>query len=204
MRTGITLFSTLALLLLTTSALADRRPPVAAALDTSSAFDRTLAVAAYATGHAGSYRAGGLGWRARWEPFKWFGLEAYLEATLVDWPSALRHDYPNGFNAYVPIRIGDHLRVRPFLGFCDILSFIEPAQPGAPRADDVMFGAHAGLGGEWSLGRLSSLFADLQFNGYMGHDRTAQEWTGGVDEKFAFFWNLQLNLGAQFHFWQRG
>jgi len=196
MRTGI-------LVLLASTVLALARPARAEPrLEAASAFDRHLAVAGYATGHAGSYRAAGIGGRVRWEPFRWFGLEAYLEATLVDWPGATRHDYPNGFNAYVPIRVGD-FRIKPFLGFCDILSFIEPAERGAPRADDVLMGAHTGFGGEWSRGRLWSLFADVQLNVYAGHDRTAQKWTGGVEEEFAAFWNVQINLGAQLHFWPR-
>ena len=168
-----------------------------------SPFDRQIALAAYATGHAGNYRAGGLGGRVRWEVLSWLGLEAYLEATLVDWPGTLRHDYPNGFNAFVPIRAGP-FRVRPYLGFCDILSFIEPASEGAPRADDVLFGAHAGVGGEWGPSPVWSLFTDLQVNGYLGHDRTAQKWTGGVEESMGVFWNLQLNIGLQMHVWPRG
>ncbi|MGE0786913.1 MAG: hypothetical protein AB7S26_14670 [Sandaracinaceae bacterium] len=165
------------------------------------AFDREFGIALYATGHAGSYYAGGVGGRVRWEPFDGIplGMEAYVEATLVDWPGdGFRHDYPNGFNLYVPIR-ADDFRFRPFFGFCDILSFVEPTQEGAPRADDVMFGAHAGIGAELAVHSMASVFADLQFNGYMGHDRSAGGWTGGVDEEFAFFWNLQLNIGAQFH-----
>jgi len=172
------------------------------AAPSSSPFDRHFALASYATGHAGNYRAAGLGGRIRWEVLSWLGLEAYLEATLVDWPGALRHDYPNGFNAFVPIRLGK-FRVRPYLGFCDILSFIEPAEAGAPRADDVLFGAHAGVGAEWGASALLSFFTDLQVNGYVGHDRTAGQWTGGVDESMDLFWNVQLNIGVQMHFWPR-
>ena len=167
------------------------------------AFEREFAVGVYATGHAGSYLAGGIGGRLRWELAEWIGLEAYLEATLVEWPGGgLRHDYPNGFNVYIPIRAGD-FRFRPFLGFCDILSFVEPEQQDAPRADDILFGAHAGVGVEWAVHPMFSTFADLQFNGYAGHDRTAEGWTGGVDEELGFFWNLQLNVGAQFHLGRR-
>ena len=115
------------------------------------AFDREFAVAVYATGQAGSYLSGGAGGRLRFEPFEWMGVEAYFEATLVDWQGGgFRHDYPNGFNVYIPARLGDW-RVRPFLGFCDVLSFVEPEQDGAPRADDIMFGAHAGVGIEWAV-----------------------------------------------------
>ncbi|HEY8427938.1 MAG TPA: hypothetical protein VIL20_06165 [Sandaracinaceae bacterium] len=167
-----------------------------------SAFDREWALAGYATGHAGSYLAGGIGGRLRWEPLDWLGLEAYLEATIVDWPGGLRHDYPNGFNVYLPIRAGD-FRFRPFLGFCDILSFIEPEEQHAPRADDVLFGAHVGAGVEWAVHSMWSVFADLQANFYAGHDRTANGWTGGVDEQLSFFWYVQLNVGAQLHLGRR-
>ncbi|MCB9593243.1 MAG: hypothetical protein H6719_10975 [Sandaracinaceae bacterium] len=167
------------------------------------AFDREWAVGFYGTGHAGSYFAGGIGGRLRWQPFGDdvpLGLEAYLEATIVDWPGqGFRHDYPNGFNVFFPVRLGRDVRLRAFLGFCDILSFVEPAQEGAPRADDVLFGIHGGGGAEWAVHSMFSLFLDLQANGYMGHDRASADWTGGVDEEFTFFWNAQANLGVQFH-----
>jgi hypothetical protein len=163
------------------------------------AFERDFAVAVYATGHAGSYLAGGLGGRLRWELLEWLGVEAYLEATMVDWPGGgFRHDYPNGFNVYVPVRLDD-FRVRAFLGFCDILSFVEPEEQGAPRADDVLIGAHGGVGVELAVHAMASLFADLQVNVYGGHDRTVGGWTGGVHEELVPFWNVQLNLGAQLH-----
>lgn len=167
------------------------------------AFEREWAVGFYGTAHTGSYHAAGIGGRLRWEPFGDdvpLGLEAYLEATIVDWPGdGFRHDYPNGFNVFFPLRLGDSFRLRAFLGFCDILSFVEPAQEGAPRADDVLFGAHAGAGAEWAPHSMFSVFLDVQANGYMGHDRTSAAWTGGVDEEFAFFWNVQANLGVQLH-----
>jgi len=183
------------ILLATSPAAADADPrgePV-------SPFDRDFAVGGYVTGHAGSYFAGGIGGRLRWEPFDWLGVETYLEATLVDWAGdGFRHDYPNGFNLYVPVRFGA-FRIRPFFGFCDVISLVEPAQPHAPRADDVLLGAHAGLGGEWALHSMWSLFADLQVNVYAGHDRTVAGWTGGLDSQLVPFWNIQLNLGVQLH-----
>ncbi len=193
------IFVFLTVLFTATSALAQSEAPTEREL---SPFEREWAIGGYATGHAGSYLAGGIGGRVRWEPYDFLGFEAYLEATIVDWPGGFRHDYPNGFNVYVPVREGD-FRFRPFVGFCDILSFIEPQQEHAPRADDVLFGAHAGVGVEYALHSLASVFADLQANFYAGHDRTAEGWTGGVDEQLGFFWNLQLNLGVQLHLGQR-
>jgi hypothetical protein len=198
-------------LLLTTPALAQERqesPLGPSAFDEgrrpevrqteTSPFEKWVAIGVYATGHAGSYLAGGIGGRLRFEPFEFLGVEAYLEGTIVDWPGGFRHDYPNGFNIYVPIRAGD-FRFRPFLGFCDILSFIEPEQEHAPRADDILFGAHAGVGVELGIHAFFSLFADLQANFYAGHDRTSEGWTGGVDEELGLFWNIQLNIGVQGH-----
>lgn len=202
-----TLYALALLTLTATPALAqteaEPQTEPAPADETLSPFDREWAIATYATGQAGSYLAGGIGGRLRWEPFQWLGVEAYLEATLVDWPGGFRHDYPNGFNLYVPVRAGD-FRFRPFFGFCDILSFIEPQQAHAPRADDVLFGVHGGAGVEWAVHSNWSLFADLQANFYMGHDRTVAGWTGGLGDDFSFFWNLQLNIGVQFHMGHHG
>ena len=167
------------------------------------AFDREFAVGVYATGHAGSYLAGGIGGRLRFEPFELLGVEVYLEATVVDWEGGgFRHDYPNGFNLYIPIRVDD-VRFRPLVGFCDILSFVEPEQDGAPRADDVLIGAHAGFGAEFAVHSMGSLFVDLQVNLYGGHDRSVAGWTGGVGEDLVPFWNVQLNVGGQFHLGRR-
>jgi len=190
----------LAVVAVVVTALSFLLVPRRAAAQDPSPFDRPLAIGGYATGHAGSYLAGGVGGRLRWEPLSWLGLETYLEATLVDWDGGFRHDYPNGFNAFIPIRLGSSFRVRPYFGFCDILSFAEPAEQGAPRADDILLGAHLGVGGEMAVHRLWSAFVDVQFNGYAGHDRTSRAWTGGVDEELDFFWNVQLNLGMQLHF----
>jgi len=167
------------------------------------AFDREWGVSVYGTGHAGSYTAGGLGGRLRWAPFDTnipLELEVYLEATVVDWAGeGFRHDYPNGLNLVFPVRLDRNFRLRPYVGFCDILSFVEPSQADAPRADDVLIGVHGGLGAEWAVHPMFSLFVDAQANFYAGHDRASEGWTGGVDEEFTFFWNGQLNLGMQFH-----
>lgn len=167
-----------------------------------SPWDREFAIAGYVTGHTGSYSAGGIGGRVRWEFLDWLGVEAYLEATIVSWEGGFRHDWPNGFSLYVPIRVGD-FRVRPFLGICDVLSFAEAPIEDAPRSDDVLLGAHAGVGAEYALFSLASVFFDAQFNGYAGHDRAANGWTGGVGEEFEFVWYLQLNLGVQLHVGER-
>jgi hypothetical protein len=191
-------------LALALAALALLVPSVASAQDAPpepSPFDRLFAIGGYGTGHAGSYLSGGLGGRLRYEPFSWLGVEAYLEATVVRWEGAgFRHDYPNGFNLYTPIRIDDTFRVRPFFGFCDILSFVEPTEQHAPRADDILFGAHVGFGAEMALHSYLSAFVDLQVNVYAGHDRASDGWTGGVSEELIPQWYVQLNLGVQLHF----
>jgi len=198
-RLALTLCAALSCVLCAAPAAADDETPYSEI----PAFDREWGISVYGTGHAGSYYAGGIGFRLRWAPFDSnipLELEAYLEATIVDWPGeGFRHDYPNGFNVVFPIRLDERFRLRPFLGFCDILSFVEPAQEGAPRADDVLFGVHGGFGAEVAVHDMVSVYADLQANVYMGHDRASADWTGGVDEEFTFFYTGQLNIGVQMH-----
>jgi hypothetical protein len=162
------------------------------------AFDRPFAFASYAVVRRGDYAAAGVGGRSRWEPFRRAGIDMYLEATVVDWEGGFRHDYPNGFSIYTPIELGP-VRVRPYAGFCDVVSLVEPTQPGAPRADDVMLGVHAGLGTEVAVAKAWSLFLDGQVDAYAGHDRASGGWTGSVAEDLQPFVTGQVNLGLQFH-----
>ena len=167
------------------------------------AFEREWALAFYGTGLAGSYNAAGVGGRLRWAPFERtipLELEVFAEATLVDWAGeGFRHDYPIGLNLSFPIGLDQDLRLRPFVGFCSTLSFAEPAQADAPRADDVLIGLQGGLGAEYAVHSMFSLFVDAKASFYAGHDRASGGWTGGVGEEFNFFWNAQVNLGVQFH-----
>ena len=165
---------------------------------TPKAFDRPFAVATYGAVRGGDYSAGGVGGRTRWEPLRNIGIDVYAEATLVDWPGGFRHDYPNGFSVYAAVPVGP-ARIRPFVGLCDVLSFVEPTQPGAPRADDVMLGAHGGVGLEMPVTHSFSLFADGQADLYAGHDRASGDWTGSVAEHLTPFLTGQVNVGLQFH-----
>jgi len=114
----------------------------------------------------------------------------------------LRHDYPHGLNLYTRIRVGD-VRVRPFLTFCDLVSFMEPAQKDTPRADDVLLGPHARVGSGRPGAPRASLCTDLLFIGYAGHDRHLEGWPGRVDEELPSFRNLQFNIGGHVHLGRR-
>ncbi len=168
-----------------------------------SAFDREWAIALYGTGLLGSYNAAGAGGRIRWAPFDDsipLELEVFAEATIVDWAGeGFRHDYPIGLNLSFPIPLLEDLRLRPFAGFCSTLSFVEPAQEDAPRADNVLLGLQGGIGIEWAVHSMFSVFVDAKASFYTGNGRASAGWTGGVDEDFSLFWNAQLNLGVQFH-----
>lgn len=186
----------------TAEALAAEAAP-AAALQTTApartrATDRPFAIGSYAAVRGGTYTASGVGGRARWQPFRRAGLDLYLEATVVDWEGGFRHDYPNGFNVYTPLDVGP-IRVRPYFGFCDVVSLVEPTQPGAPRADDVMLGAHVGVGTEYAFGKSWSVFADAQVDAYAGHDRSSGNWTGNVAEDLMPIVTGQVNVGVQLH-----
>lgn len=162
------------------------------------ATDRPFAIGSYAAVRGGTYTASGVGGRARWQPFRRAGLDLYLEASVVDWEGGFRHDYPNGFSVYTPLDVGP-IRVRPYFGFCDVVSLVEPTQPGAPRADDVMLGAHVGVGTEYAFGKSWSVFADAQVDAYAGHDRSSGNWTGNVAEDLMPIVTGQVNVGVQLH-----
>ena len=192
--TGMRLVTVLFLLsILATSASA-------AAQDRPSAFERDLALGVYGTGWAGSYLGAGLGGRVRWEMLDWLGVDLFAEHMWVESPAGFRHDHPIGFNAYIPIELSRTVRFRPLFGFCAVFSMIEPENDDAPRADDVLFGVHAGVGIEWAPIRLLSFFADAKAIGYLGHDREAQGWTGSVSEEYGTSGVVQAVLGTQVHF----
>lgn len=176
-----------------------RASPSHAPPASTSPFDKTWALAGYVATWQGSYASAGLGGRLRFEPIDWLGLDLFAEAHLVDWPGTIRHDYPIGFNLYVPFALTDWLRVRPMIGLCAVFSFIEPANAHAPGADDVIFGAHAGGGIEVALAEWASVFLDGQAVGWFGHDRAVLQWTGHVEEELGITMGAQGSLGLQIH-----
>lgn len=163
-------------------------------------FERPFAFASYGTAWAGSYGGAGVGGRIRWEAFRYLGLDLFGETLLVQNPTGIRHDHPIGFNLYVPLRLTEKLRVRPLVGMCAVVSFIQPTEPGAPRADDILLGIHAGLGAEYALWRFFSLFLDVKGVGWTGHDRSVGGWTGSVANEVKGFVVGQANLGIAVHF----
>jgi len=147
-----------------------------------SAFDQPLAIAGYTQGWVGAYDAAGLGGRARWEFWQHrAGLDLFAEGMFVNWPGGgERHDIPIGFNLYAPIALGSHVRLRGMAGMCAVFSFIEPPQQGAPPSNDVLFGIHGGAGLEVAVAGPFVWFVDAQAVWYLGHDRTAANWSGAV------------------------
>jgi hypothetical protein len=164
------------------------------------ALDRPFAFSAYVSGWAGSYLAGGVGGRLRWEPFAELGVEVFGEGHIVEWPVGIRHDHQIGFNLYVPFELLPGFRVRPLFGFCTVFSLIEPPDASAPRADDVLFGAHAGAGIELAIETWGSWFFEAQAAVWAGHDRSQSRWTGTVEDTYAPFATAQVLTGFAVHF----
>lgn len=189
--------ATLALALPAAGQAPEEEPPPA---PSGSPFDRTFALGVYGTGWLGAYGAGGIGGRLRWEPYEWLGVEVFGEALAVEWPGAFRHDWPVGFNLYVPIAITRELRLRPLFGFCAVFSLIEPPANHAPRADDILFGIHGGLGLEYALLDWLSAFVDVQAVGWVGHDRASSGWSADIEDSYTTFGVAQLTLGVTAHF----
>jgi hypothetical protein len=163
------------------------------------AFDRPFAIGVYGSGWLGAYAAAGGGGRLRWEPFDLLGVEVFGEGHVVEWPGAIRHDHQLGFNLYVPIVLVPEVRLRPLFGFCTVLSMIESGEDHAPRADDVLFGVHAGVGVEWAIGTWFSVFFDVQATAWMGHDRTARGWTANLGGDYVPYGTVQGLLGVMVH-----
>lgn len=164
------------------------------------AFDHRFAVGVYALGWEGNYAAGGLGGRVRWDAFPALGFEVFAEHLLVEHAGSLRHDHPVGFNAFIPLRLSEHFRLKPFIGFCAVLSFVDPVQQGGERADDILFGAHAGVGLDYSFSQHWSAFLDVQGIAYAGHARYESGWSSALEGNVRVWGTLQAALGLQFHF----
>jgi hypothetical protein len=175
-------------------------PPVVRATREPSPYERTFGVGAYATGWEGAYGGAGVGGRIRIEPWRFVGADLFGEALLVQAPSGLRQDHPIGFHLYLPVRFGERVRLRPFVGLCAVASFIEPSEPFAPRADDVLVGAHVGAGVDLALHSRLSFFAEAKGVLWMGHDRSVQGWTGAVGNQVQPFAVAQAQLGLMVHF----
>jgi len=166
-------------------------------------FSRRFAVAAYGTGWEGSYGGAGVGGRARWEAFRYLGLDLFAEALAVQSPHGGRRDYPIGFNLFVPFRLSERWRLRALLGMCAVMSFIDASEPGAPPANDVLLGLHTGAGAEVALSEGVSLFGEVQAVSWMGHDRAVQGWTGAVGNDLRAFAVAQVVVGLSLHVGRR-
>ena len=165
------------------------------------ALDRPFMIGSYVSGWAGSYLAGGVGGRVGWEPFDELGVQVFGEGHIVEWAGAgIRHDHQIGFDLYIPITLAPGFRLRPLFGFCTVFSLIEPDPSTAPRADDVLFGAHAGLGLEIGISTWGSFFVEAQGTVWAGHDRSQSRWTGAVEDTYAPFGTAQLITGFAVHF----
>ena len=168
--------------------------------DPASPFARKFSVGGYGVGWAGSYLAGGVGWRMRWDALPFLGVEVFGESLLVEHQGGMRHDHPVGFDLILPVRFAPWVQMRVLAGFCAVFSFIEPPAEGGPRSDDVLFGAHAGLGFEFALASWVSLFADVQAIAYFGHGRYSQNWGSSVTDDLTTWGSVQGAVGTAFHF----
>jgi hypothetical protein len=162
-------------------------------------FAHRFGFAGYAMGWAGTYGAGGVGGRIRFEAFPRLGLDLFGEALVVAVPRGFRHDHPIGFNLFVPFRVSQAMRLRALLGMCVTASFLHPESPMAPRADTILVGAHVGGGVEVALHDRLSAFADAKAVAWWGNDRSVEGWTSATtDLRWSFVG--QLAIGLMVHF----
>lgn len=201
---GLVSASLLALALAVGASSAGAEPPAQADTATtvvhSTAMDHRFGIGGYMTGWEGEYGGAGVGGRVHWRVLSWLGLDLFADHLAVESEGGLRHDHPVGFNLSTPIRVSKNIQLRPLFGMCAVFSFIEPDRDDAPRADDILFGIHAGAGLTFGFAERWSVFADVKATGYAGHDRTAQMWTGGVDNEVSLLAVVQASTGVQLHF----
>lgn len=162
-------------------------------------FDHRWGLAGYALGWEGSYGAGGVGGRIRFEAFPRLGLELFGEALLVAVPRGLRHDHPIGFSLYVPFRVAERIRLRALGGMCVTPSFLHSEVPGAPRADTILLGAHLGGAADFALHERLSFFTELKSIVWWGNDRSVEGWTSASNDLRVSVLG-QLALGFMVHF----
>jgi len=162
-------------------------------------FDRAFGLATYYARWAGSYDAGGVGFRIRWEPDFPIGIDLYAELLDVDVPTGTRVNVPVGFNLYVPVALTEGFRVRGLAGLCASGSFTTGGGDDAPDAQDIQFGVHVGAGAELALGRRVTLFFDATYQGYWGHDQQVGTWSAAIGDELARRDNVELGLGLQVH-----
>lgn len=174
-------------------------PGLAGEVVASGPFDYDFGFSAYYSGWAGSYDAGGVGFRIRWEPLPYFGVEFYSELLDVSVPVGSRINLPNGFNLYMPFEVMPGFRVRPMLGLCSMFVFNSAGSDGGVDSEDVQFGVHGGVGGELALHDRLSVFVDVLYQGYWGHGHDAGSWTSSLEDDLRRHDSLQVGLGLQFH-----
>lgn len=185
------------------AAEADGQPvpqSVEAASQLPGPWEQMVALSAYAVGWEGAYGGIGVGGRLRFEILPGtFGVETFAEHLVVESPSGVRHDHPIGFSLYMPIALGEVVRLKPLIGACTVFSFVEPNSKHAQRTDDIIFGVHAGLGIEVAIDHDLSFFADAEGIAYVGHDRTYGGWTASVGGDLAMTGIFQATAGLQVH-----
>lgn len=175
-------------------------PAVADDTPEASAFEQSWALGAYVSGWEGPYGAVGAGGRLRWEASSLLGIEVFAETAAVETWARMRRDYQVGFNLFMPWWLSDSFRLRGLLGFCAVVSVVEPEEAHAPSSQDILFGPHAGLGIEWSLSSWISLFLDAQAVLYLGHETQAGDWSATVGDELITAVSGQGQVGVQIHF----
>lgn len=174
-------------------------PPAVTKRDDSGAFDRDFGISAYYSRWAGSYDAGGIGFRVRWEPLDLLGIEVFSELLDVTVSGGTRINLPSGFNLYVPLELLPGFRVRGLAGLCSMLTFDSAGDDGGVDSEDVQFGVHVGIGAEVELSDQLSLFVDATYQGYWGHERAVDAWTAAVDDELSRMDSAQVGIGLQLH-----
>lgn len=182
----------LAVALASSTAHAEPAAPAAA----SSFFeDSTWGAGLHYAHWEGAYASQGVGGRLRWEPFEYFGVDLTSEFLGNDGG----FDIPVGFQLFVPVALGGGVRVRALAGLCTMMSLSKSASVEASAGDDIRFGFRFGGGAEMALGDRLWLFADAEWERYLGHSRKVSAWSSALDGDLGVTDRLALAIGLGIH-----
>lgn len=122
-----------------------------------------------AVGRFGEYALGGGGGQLGVQLSPLVSVELFADHLVGSFNDSLRHEHEVGGVLRLHVLRGAAWSVYPLVGACANLVVVHDAQSREATVTDVQFGARAGVGAEFALGRGFSLGAEAAALAYLGH-----------------------------------
>lgn len=124
----------------------------------------------------GDYTLGGAGGQVAVRLSPLVSVELFSDHLAGSREGSLRHDHEVGGVLRLHLWRGERWTVFPMLGACANLAVVHAAQALDATANDVQFGARAGVGFEYALPRGFSVGAEALALAYLGHRLDGWGW----------------------------